>query len=124
MEVKQERIIAYCLAAVMLVMGVVCYAAFPEKTPEEPVRIMLKSTGGNVLFDHKEHVAESGYEIACVDCHHDIENEGDKPSACGECHLPDDEEESPKRSDAFHSQCKTCHEEGGGPVDCAQCHAM
>ena len=124
MEVKKERTVAYCLAAVMLFVGVLCYAAFPVKTPEKPIRIMLKNAGGNVLFDHKEHVAESGYAVACEDCHHDIENEGDKPSACGECHKPSDAEDAPKRSDAFHSQCKTCHEEGGGPVDCAQCHAM
>ncbi len=124
MEVKKERTIAYCLAAVMLVVGVVCYAAFPKKTPEEPIRIMLKSTGGNVLFDHKVHLADSGYGIACEDCHHDIENAGDKPSPCGKCHKADNAEEAPKLSDAFHKLCVTCHKEGGGPVNCAQCHAM
>ncbi len=124
MEVKKERTIAYCLAAVMLVVGVVCYAAFPPKNPDEPIRIMLKSTGGNVLFDHKEHFHESGYGFACDECHHDIENEGDKPAACGTCHLVDDDEDAIKRSDAFHTQCITCHDEGGGPVECAQCHAM
>ncbi|MCJ7683808.1 MAG: cytochrome c family protein [Desulfobacteraceae bacterium] len=123
MEVKTERMIAYCLAAILLVVGVICYSAFAKKAPEQPLRIMLKNTGGNVLFDHKKHMSESGYGIECADCHHDLENEGDKPSACGECHL-DDSEDSPKRPDAFHKQCKTCHEDGGGPVNCAECHAM
>jgi len=123
MEVKIERMIAYCLAAILLVVGVICYAAFAKKAPEQPIRIMLKNTGGNVLFDHKEHMSESGYGLDCVDCHHDLENEGDKPSTCGECHT-DDGEDAPTRPDAFHKQCQTCHEEGGGPVNCAECHAM
>ena len=124
MEVKNERMIAYCLAAILLVVGVICYTAFAKKAPEQPIRIMLKSTGGNVLFDHKEHFSESGYGLSCGDCHHELENEGDKPSSCGECH-GEDSEDAPKRSDALHSQCKDCHEEAGdGPVKCAECHVM
>jgi DnaJ-class molecular chaperone len=123
MEVKTERIIAYCLAAILLVVGVICYAAFAKKAPEQPIRIMFKNTGGNVLFDHKKHMSESGYGIECADCHHDLENKGEKPSACAECHT-DDSTDAPKRSDAFHKQCKSCHEDGGGPVNCAECHAI
>lgn len=123
MEVKNERMIAYCLAAILLVVGVICYTAFAKKAPEQPVRIMFKSTGGNVLFDHKEHLSESGYGIACADCHHNLEDEGSKPAPCGKCHTPDSDE-APKRSDAFHKQCKDCHTDGGGPVNCAECHAM
>jgi hypothetical protein len=122
MEVKTERTIAYGLAAVLLVVGIICYAAFAQKTPEQPVRIMFKNTGGNVLFDHKEHLSESGYGFACDDCHHDIEQEGDKPASCGECHTAGGD--IPKRSDVLHTQCKGCHDESGGPVDCAECHAM
>ena len=86
MEIKTERTIAYCLAAILLLVGVVCYAAFPRKAPEQPLRIMFKSTGGNVLFDHKEHMSEEGYGIECADCHHTMEDPGEKPEACGECH--------------------------------------
>ena len=67
MEVKIERMIAYCLTAILLVVGVICYAAFAKKAPEQPLRIMFKNTGGNVLFDHKEHMSESGYGIECTD---------------------------------------------------------
>lgn len=123
MEVKTERMIAYSLAAILLVVGVICYTAFAKKAPEQPIRIMFKNTGGNVLFDHKEHLSESGYGLSCADCHHDLENEGDKPASCGECHTADSDD-APKRSDAFHAQCKGCHSDGGGPVDCAECHAM
>lgn len=125
MELRKERIVAYWIAGIFFVIGVVCYAALPEKAPEQPVRIMFKSTGGKVLFDHKWHVAEDGYGLACSDCHHDLESEGDQPTACGECHMTDSEEDSPKRSDALHTQCIGCHEDsGGGALKCAECHML
>jgi len=139
MELRKERIIAYWIAIVLFVVGVVCYAAFPQKTPEEPLRIMLENTGGNVLFDHKEHASEDGYGIECDSCHHNLRKvvndqygsttwayrqEGDKPQTCGECHLVE-AEDSLKRSDAFHKQCKGCHEEDGtAPVKCSGCHVL
>ena len=126
MDQKTERIVAYCIAIILFVVGVVCYSAFAKKAPEEPIRIMLKSTAGNILFDHKEHASESGYSLDCNDCHHDFEegDNGGKPDACGECHGAE-EEDAPKRSDAFHIQCKGCHEdEGTAPVNCKECHIL
>jgi DnaJ-class molecular chaperone len=124
MDNKALKTIAYCMAAAFLLIGVVCYAAFEKEAPEQPIRIMFKNTGGNVLFDHKKHFSENGYAIECVDCHHDIENEGDTPAACSECH-GEDGEDAPKLVDVLHQQCKSCHEEGGGgPVKCAECHAL
>jgi len=118
MTSKNEQMLAFVLAAVLLIIGVVCYAAFPVKTPEEPVRLMFKTTAGSILFDHKTHTSDAGYAIACDDCHH----EGDEPTACGECHEADSDV---KRSDAFHKQCKDCHEDSGaGPVECSACHVM
>ena len=52
MELKTEKTVAYCLAAILFVVGVVCYASFAQKKPENPIRIMLKNTGGDILFDH------------------------------------------------------------------------
>ena len=128
MDIKTGKIVAYCLAIVLFVVGFVCYAAFPQNKPEDPIRIMLKATAGNILFDHKGHVSEDGYEIDCEDCHHayDKEDEESKPESCGECHLAeeDEDEEAPKRSDAFHFQCNGCHEENDAPLDCAQCHVL
>ena len=124
MDNKALRTIAYCLAAAFLLIGVVCYTAFAKKAPENPIRIMFKNTGGNVLFDHKGHFSEDGYGIQCADCHHDLENKGDTPAACSECHDTEGED-APKRVDVLHSQCKDCHDEGGsGPVNCSECHVM
>ena len=122
MEVRKQRIVVYCLAGILFVVGVVSYAAFPVKTPEEPFRIIFKSSAGNIMFDHKEHTSESGYDIGCSDCHHNIEEEGERPPACGECHEVDGEDPV-KRSEAFHMNCIACHEEEeAGPVECSGCH--
>ena len=125
MELKTEKTVAYCLAAILLVVGVVCYAAFPQEKPEDPIRIMLKSAGGTVLFDHKEHASEDGYGFDCTECHHMWENDGTKPGACTECHYDEAEDDMPKLSDAFHMQCIGCHEDDGtAPVECSACHAF
>jgi hypothetical protein len=124
MKPNKELTFAYGLAAALFVIGAVCYAAFPDGKPEQPVRIMLKNTGGKVLLDHKEHAASSGYAVPCLDCHHDMEDEKAKPQSCSECHMAE-EDAAPKRSDAFHKLCKGCHEEGGlGPVKCSGCHML
>jgi hypothetical protein len=123
MKLKNERIIAYSIMIIFLIIGVVCYAAFPQKAPDEPIRIMLHSTAGTILFDHKEHASANGYNIDCGDCHHDSEDDEDEQTSCGDCHEPNSDEDAPKRSDAFHMQCIACHEDGdAGPVKCADCH--
>ncbi len=126
MEVKKERIIAYGIGIILFVVGVVCYAAFPLKTPEQPIRVMLKANGGNVLFDHYRHSSEDGYSIECSDCHHDLEDGAESPSSCGECHKKEStEDNSVKISDAFHNVCVGCHKDNGsGPTKCSECHAF
>lgn len=126
MEAKREKNIAYLLTIILLVVGVVSYAAYPNRAPEQPVRIMFKNTAGNVLYDMKEHTSDMGYGYACIDCHHELEeNPNAKPSACGACHNDKSEKSEIKRADAFHDQCQKCHKEGGiGPVECTGCHVL
>lgn len=126
MDRKKETYLAYALAAILLVVGVVSYAAYPTKAPEEPIRIVFKNIAGNVLFGHKEHTSDEGYGLKCTECHHEIEKEGEKPSRCGECHEAEEGEGmGPLRSDAFHKQCQGCHEDQGmGPVNCSACHVL
>ncbi len=125
---KIELKLAYGLAICFMFVGVLCYAAFPAKTPDEPVRLMFEVTAGKVLFDHQTHTSEFGYGLSCRDCHHELEEEDDDMDAqlCGECHDPvEGDEETPKRADAFHQQCAGCHEGyGAGPLekDCSACH--
>ena len=127
MEIKTERMVAYGLGIILLVIGIVCYAAFPNSPPENPVRILHKSAAGSVLFDMKEHTDETGFGIACIDCHHDIESESETPEACKECHVAEKEESEGELNtqDAFHNTCIGCHEEDGmAPVDCDKCHRI
>ena len=149
MTPQKELKLAYSLAAILLIVGFISYGAFPAKPPDEPIRLMYKTLAGKVLFDHKTHAAETGYALACQDCHHhpeEPEEEADAlqpcgychqipaegealPKTCLDCHEPEDIEdvEITKRSDAFHSQCESCHQEGGiGPEEerCSWCHVM
>ncbi|MDD2389744.1 MAG: cytochrome c3 family protein [Desulfobacterales bacterium] len=141
MTPKKELQLAYGMAIVLLVVGLISYAAFPAKSPEQPIRMMFKCAAGKVLFDHKTHTDSSGYGIACSDCHH---HPADDPSlkACGDCHLKEEASKAPQlcmechepddgmgdqvpmmRADSFHKQCVGCHEAGGaGPVECGKCH--
>lgn len=123
---NKEQRFAYILTVVLLVVGVVSYAAFPAKTPERPVRMMFQSIAGKVLFDHKTHTSGSGHGISCRDCHHTLEEGETEAQACRECHeLQSDDPDVPKRSDAFHRQCIICHQQyEAGPKECNKCHVL
>ena len=145
MTSKKELMLAYRLAIVLFVLGFLCYAAFPAKQPETPVRVVYKTNAGKVLFDHKTHAAETGYGMACTDCHHHPGTEGETPmlacgtchgkpeqmetvaQTCNECHDPDDYDlaDVMPRADAFHGQCISCHNDfEAGPQACASCHVI
>jgi hypothetical protein len=124
MKSRMEKRVAFSLGGLLLVVGLLCYGAFYPDPPEDPVRIVFKSTTGNVIFGHKEHASQEGYGFDCIECHHTMEDTETKPEACGECHYIDSEDIL-KRSEAFHTQCIGCHEEGGaGPVECLECHVL
>ncbi|MDY0221190.1 MAG: cytochrome c3 family protein [Desulfobacterium sp.] len=121
MTSKRNLKIALLLAGILLITGIICYAAFPPPSPEEPVRLMFQNAAGKVLFTHEAHLAD--YGLDCLDCHHNIED--DEIYNCGECHGKTGDEYMPSRTDAFHSQCIGCHEDAGaGPVECNSCHAI
>jgi len=129
MFTKKELKFAYVLAACLLVVGAVSYAAFTEEEPEQPMRMMFKVVAGNVLFDHNTHASDFGYGISCGDCHHTLsEDEYADAQSCSECHeLDEGDEDVPKRADALHLQCGNCHEDfDAGPrmvdEDCNKCH--
>ncbi len=148
MTSKKHRMIVYGVAAQLLIIALVCYAAFPVEAPEEPIRLMYQTQAGKVLFDHKTHTGEKGYGLDCYDCHHHTPDdeagliacsdchtaapeEGVIPEGCLECHDEADVEDAeyPKHSDALHQQCWQCHEEyETGPTsssdDCSKCHVL
>ena len=120
MTSKMELLFIYGLAAILLIIGVVCYASFPQEVPDEPVRLVFDTSAGKVLFDHQTHSSEDGYGFYCEDCHHYEQDDGGMGCGGPYCHGADTE---PTRSDAFHANCQGCHEESGaGPVECGTCH--
>ncbi len=126
MVLKKEQQFAVIMAVVFFVVGVVCYAAYSQKVPEQPVRIMFDSIAGKVLFSHKTHLSDTGYGLSCNDCHHNLEEGDTAAQSCLECHEPESEDQDmPKRSDAFHKQCINCHQEiDAGPRECNSCHVL
>ena len=98
MTSKKELQLAYCVAIVLLAVGVLSYTAFSAKAPEEPLRVMYSTAAGKVMFTHSTHLSESGYSLDCYTCHH----HGEETSSCGSCHL--------KMDGSFAVSCMQCHE--------------
>lgn len=81
-----------------------------------------------VVFNHEEHANK----IDCLQCHHDFDaylnNRGGEGQPCSTCHGAQATEDTISLEDAFHQQCKGCHEQmadqgkPSGPVICSQCH--
>jgi len=143
MASQKELKLAYGIAAVLLIVGVLSYSGFSAKAPDEPLRLVFTGAGGSVLFNHQVHAAD--YSLSCNACHHHpsepeegasmmackachvFPSDGSLPAACLSCHGADEVslEGIPARTDAFHNQCIGCHKESGsGPVECAACHGI
>lgn len=83
-----------------------------------------------VEFTHEKHAAK----FDCVQCHHDYDKymnnkaKGDEGQPCASCHGDKSKPQLLPLEDAFHLQCKSCHDTlriqgvGAGPVMCGQCH--
>ena len=121
MASQRDLKVAVLIMIVLLITGIVCYASFTSPAPENPVRLMFQNKAGKVLFTHLSHT--DSYSLECLDCHHNIED--DDTYNCSECHEETGDEDLLSRADAFHAQCKGCHEEyGAGPVECNSCHNL
>ena len=124
MTSQRDLKIAILMMIFFLITGIVCYASFTPPVPDSdngPVRMMFQNKAGKVLFTHSVHTDD--YTSDCLDCHHNIED--DETYNCSECHEETGDEDLPARADAFHDQCKGCHEDAGaGPVECNSCHDL
>ena len=145
MRGEKETKRVYILTIVLLVIGVCCYAFFSKIDADNPPRYVYKVAAGNVMFSHNiHHSPETGYGIACGDCHHHPADDESALVGCGECHAVSDDQPPPvegclachdnsdlegvtlkKRSEILHDQCIGCHEASDvDVVDCNTCHAM
>ena len=136
MSLKNELKFVYVIAIICPIVGVLCYSSLPAKSPESPVRLMFKTVGGNVLFDHQTH--SDAYGLTCTDCHHAyIKGETDAPVSCEACHRVDSKFvpalgdngnfDHEGHSMDYGLSCNDCHhnyyeEDGGEPELCSDCH--
>src|SRR4030043_550122 len=81
---------------------------------------------GKVTFTHKKH-AET-LKIDCLKCHHTWKQGETTGKLCLDCHKAKAEGKTLSAKDAFHKDCKGCHDEAkkaskpAGPTGCTQCH--
>ncbi len=109
------------LLSILLVSG----AFAQQKAKDEYV---LKVPYGDVKFTHKKH-AET-LKIDCVKCHHEMKGKkpGEAVQPCKSCHKAKAEGKAISSKDAYHKDCKGCHEEAKkankptGPTGCTTCH--
>jgi hypothetical protein len=109
-------IIAGFLLSVLTATGV--FAAKDE--------ITFDVAQGKVKFAHKKH-AET-LKIDCLKCHHTWKKGETTGKMCKECHKAKAEGKTISSKDAYHNDCKKCHDEAkkakkpAGPTGCTQCH--
>ncbi|MEW5736192.1 MAG: cytochrome c3 family protein [Thermodesulfobacteriota bacterium] len=133
MDDKKERLLAFGLLVVLLVVGIAAYGSFPIRAPEVPTRMYLVNNGGNLLFSHEAHVKDYGAE-SCDTCHHTGDMNPAEAVSCANCH-DESYDEMPKddfdhkahySEDGYGQSCTDCHTEsfpeGKGPKDCTSCH--
>ncbi len=81
---------------------------------------------GKVTFPHKKH-AETIVKD-CLKCHHTWKAGETTGKLCLECHKKQAEGKTLSAKDAFHKDCRGCHDEAkkakkpAGPTGCSQCH--
>lgn len=126
---KENVKLAYGLAAVLLIVGGLCYSVGSEPQPPEPIRIVFSGVSGDVLFNHEGHLY---YEGDCSVCHH--HGDSSEFMACGTCHKK-------KVPQTVPQICSDCHplaedpfsynehhrrilEEDPGAYACKDCHQM
>jgi len=110
------RKVALCTALVVAV--VFAFGSAIAAPPEKIVLKEIKKTKAVVAFGHKTH----GEKVTkCAECHH--KDAAGKEQKCSKCHGDKTEGKKVSLKEAFHTQCKGCHQkEKKGPVKCDDCH--
>jgi hypothetical protein len=80
---------------------------------------------GKVTFAHQKHV---DLKLECTKCHHTWKKGDTSGQLCKDCHKAKAEGKAISAKDAYHKDCKGCHEEAAkakkpaGPTACTKCH--
>jgi hypothetical protein len=120
----KKRLISIGIMAGFLLSILMVSGAFAQQKAKD--EYVLKVSYGDVKFNHKNH-ADTIKD--CLKCHHKVDGKPQDPiKPCKSCHKAKVEGKVPSSQDAYHKDCKGCHEEGkkakksAGPTACTQCH--
>ncbi|MDO3378796.1 cytochrome c3 family protein [Geoalkalibacter halelectricus] len=92
------------------------FVAAPVLSEQEEMKVPDEVTFPARLGDvHFSHIDHANWVPDCTTCHHT----GAYPK-CSSCHGV--REDARRKTDAFHMQCKGCHQEVGLSTACADCH--
>jgi len=120
---------------VKVVSALILVAVFATSVFSQDAVIELNSEGLGV---HQRPIVEFGHEqhadiLECLRCHHNFDqygnNTGSEGQPCSDCHTKAAGENPVRLQEAFHTQCKRCHEQvleksvASGPVMCGECHS-
>ncbi|GAB7022537.1 cytochrome c3 family protein [Salidesulfovibrio brasiliensis] len=105
----QKRYLPISIITVVMLIAAVAGYVVPAGSQSPPVKVLLESKGGNVLFTHQQH-ADMG-DMRCGDCHH-TSGEDPNPPRCTDCH--------PAKFSAQYLEEHT--ELNMSPQQCASCH--
>jgi hypothetical protein len=124
---KKSTLILLILPAVFLGFLVAAYC-------QEDMRFVNTDAFENpqrprTIFNHEAHNEKAAID-ECNECHHVydeqgnlVEDESSEDEHCSDCHDLKGEGRRPGLMQAFHTNCKGCHEKDNkGPVMCGQCH--
>ena len=120
-------------AVVMLTSVLICAVVLVAAHSQEDMAFVDNSVFPNperpaAVFRHDEHNEQAAIE-ECSECHHVyedgqlLEDESSEDQYCSECHAVEASGDQPALMEAFHLNCKGCHEkQTKGPVMCGECH--
>jgi len=101
------------VVAVVFAAGT-AFAAPPDKVVLKEIQKQKPA----VAYSHKAH---SEKVKACTECHH--KDAAGAEQKCSKCHGAKAEDKKVDLKEAFHKQCKGCHQkEKKGPTKCDDCH--
>ena len=113
------------LVAAVLAAGVLCAQEDMRVVDNDAFRAPQRPPS---VFVHEAH-NEAAEIWDCNVCHHVYEDgrlladESSEDLRCSDCHSEEGGDGQPALMEAFHRQCKGCHErQGKGPVMCGECH--
>ncbi|MFH1729721.1 MAG: cytochrome c3 family protein [Pseudomonadota bacterium] len=125
MKKCNSKIIVFIIILALGFIGIFGYLA--EKK-QDPIRVLMNSKGGPVVFDHKMHSSEDAAAVECSECHHnyDPDTKEKQESNCRKCHY-DKKLESVCADDPIHTRCVgkncyDCHADAAEEQGCKFCH--